>query len=104
MKKKKNKKDRKGLEKGWGYLYVVNGGDRVKVGMSLQPMRRVKSVKSGAGLDRECRFQIYGPVPNVKNQEQYILDNLPCRVPGSEWFRMSYEDCIRRMEYLVVTW
>lgn len=109
MGKKRNKRNKSrrnpdGLQKGWGYVYVVNGTDRVRVGLSKEPEKRVKSVKSGAGLDRRAKYTVYGPLPNVADQERYVLSNIPHRIPGSEWFRLSYADVCRRVEGMLVSW
>ena len=71
-----------------GYIYVLGCNDTslFKVGTSLNPAARARSLKTG---NPSIRLIAYYPTKDMRLIEQLVHNRLrPCRVTG-EWFRLD---------------
>ncbi len=78
------------------YVYVIDGGDRCKVGMSIKPKSRVADVCRMAGLPRTTRYWASDAVPNghgMKVERMAHQTLAEFRLNG-EWFNCSFDKSV----------
>lgn len=78
------------------YVYVVDGGDRCKVGMSIKPQSRVADVCRMAGLPKTTRYWVSDDIPNghgVRVERMAHQTLAEFRLNG-EWFNCSFDKSI----------
>lgn len=76
------------------YVYVIKGDhDRVKIGMTDRPMKRLAELQTGNPF--ALRFAFVGEVDNVASDiEVYAHDKLDAHRESGEWFNVPVEAAI----------
>lgn len=80
-----------------GYVYVIKMGDHYKIGISIEPSRRLKEFTK---LPHEIETIICDYKKGYKEIEKELHEKyLPKRERG-EWFKLEEEDIVEIKEYL----
>lgn len=83
-----------------GYLYLIklNGFDIYKIGVSSNPKRRIKDLKSANPFDIEIIFLAY--FEDVYQLESLVLDLFTINKIKGEWFK-AYEEDISNLKIIL---
>ena len=73
-------KSKKASDVGW--VYVVRAGDHVKIGHSVEPLKRLSSLQTGMHEDADLIFAVRGSVAD----ERRLHDELADYRKNREWF------------------
>jgi hypothetical protein len=73
-----------------GYVYILDLGNKVKIGSSTQPSKRV-SVLSKV---RNPRFRVWGPIPDYMRRERQIHYLLKQFAMGGEMFKIPFNSAV----------
>jgi hypothetical protein len=85
------------------FVYVIAAGpDRVKIGYSADPPRRLRQLQIGQDRRLALIHQEAVPAPRAPVLEQLIhRANAHLRVRG-EWFKLSHSEAIAEVQFAVI--
>lgn len=86
------RKTPKAAAKEAGYLYVIQVGDAVKVGITGSPKKRLAGLRSqiGKDLERVCVFD----ASNAREAEKAVHTHFHAHRTIGEWFRVPFEQAV----------
>jgi len=86
----------------YGYVYVIKGIDRCKIGMSADPETRTRAIISQSGIGKDAEVEIFGPLVDCRLCEAKCHKEMEkYRVEKTEWFTDTYENCCKTVEKVI---
>jgi hypothetical protein len=77
------------------YLYFIQSGDLVKIGISGDPEKRIEELRRGSPLGLRLHGSIKLPAVLAFQTERRVHEALADHAVGREWFRMAAKDARR---------
>lgn len=95
-----NRSTKKRLPQKVGHVYVIEVGDRVKIGKSQTPLSRIKSIGTSAGVE-VTKIYITPLHEGHSNTEQILHKRFASSRSKGEWFVLPFSDAASVAQELV---
>jgi len=82
-----------------GYIYVIRGGDLCKIGVSINPSQRFRTLNSASPIT--LKFEMCAPHPNMYLGEAILHARYDRRRIKGEWFALTDTDLAEIKEFLM---